>query len=363
MMRHAMEWKKILYSALILSFLLIVPSSAEYFSDKTKLAVFPFRETRSDILEKNISSVLEREFLKYDFIELVPLDIEDYGIYEIEPEYMWTGVDGSDKQGGIFWNIRHQVIQEIRTAKNAEYAVFGNIVKVGRMLKMEIRVAKTNVILSKEQTPAFSTSAAGTTHDELYGKVPDMAAAIADLLMGERVLGRAEEDVRRYLGRIVSYSDTVDILQNHVNEYPKSIPLRALLLDLYLKEKQADQQKVLEDGLTIVDLYNPLDKSDTRYLLSLSLDPFDVAAEAYEESGDWPNAILIRNRALKTFPFKKMRHRDGLARDHYFQGEAYEEKGLTAKAIEQYNSAIGYVSASSAYHRKISDGIKRTEKK
>jgi tetratricopeptide (TPR) repeat protein len=95
----------------------------------------------------------------------------------------------------------------------------------------------------------------------------------------------------------------------------------------------------------------------------LSLDPFDVAAEAYEERGDWSNAISIRNRALKTFPFKTMRHRDGLARDHYFQGEAYEEKGQNAKAIEQYNKAKEYVSASSGYHLKICDGIKRIKKK
>jgi len=234
--------------------------------------------------------------------------------------------------------------------------------KVGRMLEIEVRVAKTDVILSRDQTHAFSISAAGTTYSELSEKVSDMSAAIAAWLKGERVLGRAEEDVRRYLGRIVSYSDTVDAIERYVHEYPQSMPLRALLLDLYLKEKKVYKQKVLEEALTIIDLYKTRAYSDTRYLLSLSLDPFDIAAEAYEEREDWSKAISIRDRALKAFPFKKIRHRDGLARDHYFQGRAYEEKGQATKALEQYQQARGYVSTSSEYHHKIRDGVKRTEK-
>ena len=289
--------KKILYPVVLLSFFLIVPARAVDFRDKARVAVFPFLDAESRSIRMNISSVVARELLKYGFIEVIPLEHEDTDTYEIEPLSLWTGIEGPDKQGEIVWNIRHQVIQEIRAANNVEYAVFGSIMKVGRMLEIEVRVAKTDVILSKDQMPAFSISAAGATYNELSEKVPDMAAAIAEWLKGERVLGRAEEDVRRYLGRIVSYSDTVDSIERSVHEYPQSIPLRALLLDLYLKEKKVYQQKVLEEALTIISLYKTPAYADMRYLLSLSLDPFDIAAEAYEEREDWSNAISIRDRA------------------------------------------------------------------
>ncbi|KPK02504.1 MAG: hypothetical protein AMK71_02000 [Nitrospira bacterium SG8_35_4] len=363
MMIHAKPVKKTVYAAVILCFFLIIPANAGDFTDRARLAVFPFLDAGSRSVRQNISSVLERELLKYDFIEVIPLKREDTDAYEMEPLSLWTGVEGSEKQGGIVWNVRHQVIQEMSAANNVEYAVFGSIMKDGRMLKIEVRVAKTGVILTKDQTPAFSTSSSGTTYDELSGKVPDMSAAIAEWLKGERVLGRAEGDIRRYLGRIVSYSDTVAAMERYVHEYPRSIPLRALLLDLHLKDRIKHKQKILDGALTIIDLYRPQADPDMRYLLSLSLDPFDIAAEAYEEKGDWSKAISIRDMALTVFPFKNIRHTDGLARDHYFQGAAYEEKGDFAKAFEQYTRAGGHVSASSEYHRKIRDGITRTENK
>ena len=360
---HATIVKNMAYAVIMLCFFLILPAHAVDFTDKARLAVFPFLDEASLTVRNDISSVIERDLIKYGFIEVVPLEREDTDAYEMEPLSLWTGVEGSDKQGGIVWNIRHQVIQEIRASKHAEYAVYGNIMKVGRMLEIEVRVSKTDGFLSKDETPVFSTSAAGTTYHELSEKGADLSAAIAEWLKGERVLGMAEEDVRRYQGRIVSYSDTVAAMERYIHEYPQSIPLRALLLDLHLKEKIKYKQEVLDGALTIIDLYKPPADPDMRYLLSLSLDPFDIAAEAYEEKGEWSNAISIRDRALSIFPFKKIRHTEGLARDHYFQGAAYEEKGNFAKALDQYNRAGGYVSASSEYHRKIRDGIKRTEKK
>jgi tetratricopeptide (TPR) repeat protein len=356
-------WKKILYSTVTPFLLLVVPAHAAGLTQKARLAVFPFIDAESHMLRMNISSIFQRELLKYDFVEIVPLEREGDDIYEIEPSHLWTGVERGRKQGGIIWNIRHQVIEEIRAAKNAEYAVSGSVLRSGGQLKMEVRVTKTERILSKEQVPAFSTGAAEPTYKELSEKVPDLASAIADWLKKEHMQGKAEEEMRQYLGRIISYADTVNALEGYVREQPRSIPLRALLLDLYLKEKTKYQQKILEEGLTIVELFKTAEMSDTRYLLSLSIDPFDIAAEAYEENGDWENAISMRERALVLFSFRKRKHRDGLARDLYILGQAYEKKGHTARAFEHYNRAREYVSASSEYHTKIHDGIKRTEKK
>jgi tetratricopeptide (TPR) repeat protein len=363
MMKFSESLIKMIVPAGLLCLLFIMPVSAEYLSDRTKLSVFPFRYPRSDSLNINISSALEREFAKYDFIEVVPLDIEDSEIYEIEPAYMWTGIEGAEKQGGIFWNIRRSLIEELRAERNVEFSVIGNVIKLGEKWDIEAHVIKLGLLFSKETRPSFTITTKIADREEIPAKISGMSAAIAEWLRGERVLGRAEEDVKRYLGRIVSHSDTVSAVESYVNEYPESIPLRALLLDLYLKERIKYQQKLLKEALTIIDLYTPRGKSDTRYLLSLSLDPFDVSAEAYEEIKEWDHAITIRNRALTEFPFKKMRHRERLARDHYFMGEAYEEKGHITKALEQYNWAIGYVSADSDYHDKIHDAVKRTVKK
>jgi hypothetical protein len=363
MMSQKPLWKIILYSTVMSFLLLVIPARAAELTQKARLAVFPFIDAESRMLTMNISSIVQRELLKYDFIEIVPLEREGDDIYEIEPSHLWTGVERGRKQGGIVWNIRHQVIEEIRAAKKSDYVVSGSIMKSGELLTLEVHVEKTDLIISKGQTPAFSTVASEPTYKALSEKVPELTDAIADWLKKERVLGIAEEEMRRYLARVVSYADTVDALEGYVREHPQSIPLRALLLDLYLKKRTKNQRKILEEGLTIVELFKTAEMSDTRYLLSLSLDPFDVAAEAYEEKGDWANAISFRERALEVFPFKKNRHRESLARDLYFLGQAYEKTGNIAKARQQYNRAGEHVPASSEYGTKIREGFKRTEKK
>jgi len=363
MMFRTYEYKKILCSAVIFLLAMAASSYAMDATARVRVAVFPILDAESGGFRSDLSSGIERELLKRDFIDIVPLEHESDDIYEMEPSHLWTGVEGGEKQGGILWNIRHQVIEELRVGKHADYALYGSIERAGSVITMKIGVSGTRGILNSDRTPVFSTGVEAATEKELRTKVREVSVAVAEWLNGSRVLAGAEEDVRRYLGRMASHAETVGKIEDYVRKYPESLPLRALLLDLYLKERKTYQQKILEEGLTMANLYDPLEISDTRYLLSLNIDPFLAAAEVYEERGDWKNAIALRDRALRLFPFRNVVHREGLARDHYALGQAHEGNGRISEAADEYNRAAGYASESSEQLQFIREGIRRTQKR
>ncbi len=280
---------------LLLYLLVIVPASADSYTEKTRLAVFPFKDTQSGRLEMKTSQLLEIDLGKHDFIEIVPLDIESNMIYEMEPSYMWTGIEGGKKQGGILWNIRSEVIEELRAGRDVSYLLFGSMAKTGKQWSLDVYLTRT-----MNTTPVFSVSKTGSADEEIPEMLKGISLEIADWLKKESVLGEAEEDIRRYMGHMLSHSEVLQKMQKNVSSYPDSIPLRALLLDLYLKEKVQYRDQVMEEGLTIINFFDPSDGKDIRYLLSLNLDPFGVVAEVYEEKKDWLNAIELRNRALKS---------------------------------------------------------------
>jgi tetratricopeptide (TPR) repeat protein len=119
----------------------------------------------------------------------------------------------------------------------------------------------------------------------------------------------------------------------------------------------------MNGGLMIITLLEHSDDEDVRYLLSLSLDPFDAAADMYERIGNWESAIAIRKNALRLFPFKSGLHKKGLGRNHYFLARSFEEKEQKKKAVENYKIAVTYLLPSSEYFEKAMDGLGRLEEK
>ncbi len=117
----------------------------------------------------------------------------------------------------------------------------------------------------------------------------------------------------------------------------------------------------MDEGLKIISLYDPSQEGDTRYLLSLSIDPFDAIAEVYEEEKAWENAIEIRNKALELFPYKPDSHKKGLGRDYYFFALSLKKEGYNAKALENYKKAMNYMSTSSKYFKQVKESIDTLE--
>jgi tetratricopeptide (TPR) repeat protein len=199
--------------------------------------------------------------------------------------------------------------------------------------------------------------------DELPAKLTGISKSIADVLRGESVLNTAEEDIRQYKGDMISHDMAISKMKKHISAVPESIPLRGLLLDLYLEDKDRNRGDILDYGLKIIDLMKETENADTRYLLSLALDPFDAVAAVYEKKQEWDNAIVVRDKALRSFSYNLELHKEGIGRDYYFLAKSFEEKGSREKAMESYKTAVTNLQPSSDFYKQAMDGIDRLNRK
>lgn len=319
-----------------------------------RIAVFPYNDIRYNALDLNISAVLRAELFKHEFIEIVPVEIIRETIYEIEPSFLWTGKEGDEKRGGILWKIEPGIIEEVDSRVSADLAVYGDITRFGGRWRIDSYVVRKGVL-----RPHWSMTVSGYKEEEIPEKLKGLAKEIISAIMEENILNAAEEDIRKYMGGIYTYAAVTNRIKERLDLVPGSIPLRALLLDLYLKEKDTRQDMVLNQGMKIIEHYDPSREDDTRYLLSLDLDPFDAVAEAYEKGGDWPRAIETRKKALTVFPHNAKNHKDALGRDHFYFGLLLEEKGEKKRAMDNYKESVTYLSAGSEYLVKSHEGIAR----
>jgi tetratricopeptide (TPR) repeat protein len=346
-------------TAAVFTLLSILLSAAVSFPETvvprtTSLAIFPFNDVNNTSLDMSIPSVLYEELSLYEFIKIVPVEVIREKVYEIEPSFLWTGVEGREKRGGILWRIEPSIVEEVNDRVDAQFTVYGEIIRNGNKWTIEAFMAKKG-----DMRPDRTFRLTGMKGSGLNSKVKEMSVAIADILQREHVLKEAEEDIRQYLGGTYSYSDVIGKMKKHTESVPASIPVRALLLDLYLKDKTQNEKHILIEGQQIIGLMERADDNDTRYLLSLDLDPFDASAEVYEKRQSWEEAIYIRNSALRLFAFKAELHKKNLGRDHYFLARTLEENGINKKALENYTIAVTYLPSSSEYFRPAKDGFNR----
>ncbi len=335
-----------------------VSFSASPEAGKVSLAIFPFNDVRQNSLDMNIPAVLRSEFAGYGFIEIVPVEVIREKLYEIEPSFMWTGKEDSKKRGGILWKIEPKVVEKINERVTAQFSLYGDLIRFGNKWRVDAFVIKEG-----ESGPGRSFSLTGIKDEEIPVRLTEISKSIAAWLRKDNVLNEAEEDIRQYKGGMVSYPGVIVKMKKNISTVPESIPLRALLLDLYLEDKDTNREDILSDGLKIIDLLKQPENSDTRYLLSLALDPFDAVAGVYEKKQDWDNAIAIRDKALRVFPYNSELHRKGIGRNYYYIAKSFEEKGSREKAMESYKTAISYLQPSSGYFTQAMDGFDRLKGK
>lgn len=335
-----------------------LPSFAASDNEKISLAIYPFNDVRRNSLDMNIPAALHADFSVYGFIEIVPVEVLREKLYEIEPQFMWTEKEDSVKSGGILWKIEPLVVEKINDEVRAQFSLYGDVISFGDNWRVDAYLKKEG-----EPDTVRSFRLNGVTYDELPAKLNEISKSIADLLRSEAALHGAEEDIRQYKGGIVSYAVVIGTMKKRISEVPQSVPLRALLLDLYLEDKDRNREDILSEGLKIIDLLKQSDITDTRYLLSLVLDPFDAVAGVYEAKGDWGNAISIREKALRLFPYNSELHKEGIGRNYYYIANSFMERGFGEKAMENYKSAIFYLQPSSRYFKEVTDGIDRLKGK
>lgn len=304
-----------------------------------------------------IPAVLDADLVKYDFISTVPVEIVQEKVYDLNPEYLWTGVEGGEAQGGILWKIEPEIILRVNSALSADYSIYGDISGYGDVWNADIQLFRKDRINAEH-----SFSASGTRRDERPEKLKKLADDIAAWLKKEYTLTEAEETVRRYLGNIIVRERAIQGISAFVREYPDSVPLRALLLDLYLRDRENYENEILKEAAGIMRVYRAEDESDTRYLLSLSMDPYDAAARVMEKHSDWVRAIQVREEALKAFPFRADMHRENLGKDYLQKAGALEGKGDISGALESYKNALMYLDPSSEHAHKATGSIQRIKK-
>ena len=335
-----------------------VPLCAAPDAGKVSLAIYPFNDVGQNSFDMNIPAVLHAEFSGYGFIEIVPVEVIREKLYEIEPLFMWTEKEDSMKRGGILWKIEPRIVEKINETVSAQFSLYGDLTSFGDKWRVDVFVIKEG-----EPAPGRSFRLTGMKEEELPVRLTEMSKGIADWLRRENLLNEAEEDIRQFMGGMYSYSVVTGKLKKYIISVPESIPLRALLLDLYLKEKDRSQEDIINDGLKIIELLGQGRDEDVRYLLSLALDPFDAVAAAYEKKEEWEDAIAVRDKALRLFPYNSESHREGIGRSHYYIAKSFEEKGLREKAMEGYKTAVSYLGPSSGYFKEAMDGIDRLKGK
>ena len=339
---------------LIILLTLVFPFHASADVEKISLAIFPFNNIGDDSLDMQMPALLYSRLSQESFLEIVPVEVIREKLYDIEPQYMWAEQKDAVKKGGIFWKIEPRIIKRVDDMVSARFSIYGDIVKFNDSWHVD-------VYFMRERDPDSEKSfhLAGVRGDDIPLKMGDIARAIADLLREEHIISVAEEEMRLTLGGIYSYDTAIKKLERHVNDYPGSVPLRALLLDLCLKEKGTHIDSIMNNGLTIMKLLEQRNEDGRRYLLSLSLDPFDTVASVYEKRKKWEDAISVRNSALRVFLFNERLHKKALGEDYYRLAGESEINGGQANAAEHYRKAIEYLDPSSEYYRMAVERMKR----
>lgn len=320
--------------------------------NKIRVAVFPFNDVRYKSLDMNVTAVLKAELFKHEFIDLVPVEIIREIMYEIEPSFLWTGMEGNEKRGGILWRIEPAMVEEIDRRVFADLYIYGDITRFGDRWRIDSYIVNKGMI--KPQRTVVIT---GKREDEIPEKLKGLAQEIMSGISDTNIVNMAEEDIKKYMGGTYTYTSVIERIKGRLDLLPYSIPLRSLLLDLYLREKDINRDMIMKQGLRIVELYDPSHEDDTRYLLSLSLDPFEAVAEIYEFRKEWKAAIETRIDALNVFPYNAKDHKDALGRDHFYLGLALEEKREEKEARDNYRKSVTYLPHDSEYYLKAKERI------
>jgi len=321
---------------------------------KVSLAVYPFNIVGQNSFDMHIAAVLRAGLSGYGFIEIVPVEVIREKLYEIEPLSMWGEREGPINRGGILWKIEPRVVEKINETVSAQYSLYGDLTSFGDKWRVDAFVIKEG-----EPAPGRLFSLNGVKEEELPVRLTEMSKGIAEWLKRENVLNEAEEDIRQYMGGMYSYSVVTGKLKKYIVTVPESIPLRGLLLDLYLRDKDRNREDIVNEGLKIIELLEQGADEDARYLLSLNLDPFDAVASAYESREKREDAIALRNKALTLFPYNSGLHKEGIGNDHYYAAKSFEEKGLREKAMESYEAALSYLEPSSDHFKEAMYSIDR----
>jgi hypothetical protein len=339
---------------------------AVYAEVKKKVTIFPFNDLTVSRIDLQSSAIIEAELSKIGFIELVPAEVVRQKVLDFEPAFLWTGrmtgrstsrtttrntsqnsaqssaqssiqnttrnIDQST--GGILWNINTRIVEQVSRGLSSDYSVYGDVTGGKDKLQINVRITDNDAKVLR------TISAAADDRDGLPQAYTRIGKRAASFFEEATVVERAEDEVRSYLAGLDSIGGVVAKVQRTANRYPRSMPLRAILLDLYLREKALYSSRIEAAANEVIELYNPANGDDARYLAALYLDPYDVLAAPYEARRNWTRAIAIREKALRDFPFFFHQEKLALGHAYFMMAQEFELKRDGNRAANYYRKAI-----------------------
>ncbi len=347
-MRHCNSLYYIILSILIL-FVCAAALTDDVCADSGKLnlrlAFLPFQDTSSRNLDLKTPAMLKKALAGSKFLKFVPVEISTEKIYQIDPLILRTGLDGANKQGDIFWSIRPEIMTQVSSIPDADFLVSGILTGSGQEKTLYINVSERS---GSVREMAFHCNVPDSKTGDVC--IDEMAGDISGWLYKIYALSEAEEYIRRYKGRIDTYDDTVRKLQVRLKALPGSIPIGGLLLDMYIEKRARHEDEIRAIGTGLIRDLEHAGPDDIRYLLSLSLHPFDGVAIQYEMDARWQDAVELREKALKVFPYWSGVHRTALGGDYFRIAEVLEEAGDAESALVSYRKSLRYLSNANALY-------------
>ncbi len=341
--------------------LILLSGSNAFPEDKKKVTLFPFNDLSRSTLDLQSTSIISSELRKNDLVEVVPPEVVRQQVYTVEPAFLWGDRNnekgGRRNRGGMAWRIEPAMIQTVSRDLSSDYSIYGDETNFDGRWTITAYIADSEMNVLK----AFTVNGKGSK--EKPNKLLKLAKDISAFFGKDQTIESCEEIMRKYLGRIYPLHLAIKKVEAASAEYPELIQLRVILLDLYMNDKVAYKEKIISSASKIIRMYDPSDEDSTRYLLSRTMDPYDILAEQYEQRGDLQRAIQIREQALVDFDFYADKHKKAIGKAEYNLGLRYESRKERARAVEAYRKALSYLRPETEEAQKSTERLKVLENK
>ncbi len=321
---------------------------------KIKVLILPFYDLHKKNMDMAIPDTLRAALVRDKSIEIVPFEIAQRTTRKIEPSLFWAERGEGWYGGGLIWEVKEEVLQETAVRLSTDYIIHGNISRFGDRWRVD-----AYIYAGGRKRPLWSFVSTGIQDNEIPENMDTMAKEISRWIHGELAVERAEEYIRGYMAGAHTYPATLKMVEGLVRDFPESIPLNAILMELYLKEKSRHKEAIIKTGLNIIDLYPSSSEDDARYLLSTGIDPFDVLAKIYEDGGLLKEAVATHEKALELYPYGTKHHRYGLGKDLYLFAVSLEKDGIIKEALDHYMRALEYLTPASEEYEPAKEGVTR----
>ncbi|NUO07123.1 MAG: tetratricopeptide repeat protein [Candidatus Brocadia sp.] len=367
-----MRWK--LYQKLLASlvvFLIAIVSGAYGNDRKLKLVVFPFKNNwdskcsiqgiedimRSELIRSGYCTVAEQE-RTYEFMKEAVL----YNFIKIDDVNVETALSKANIVD-LFAKVDLKVTIRSAERLKADFAIKGTLNHFGDKFRTDIEVFNVR---------AKETLCALVGECESKEKIPEMIEQLSEQIVnvcrGANVQKEIDHIQSGYQQGSLTYEETSDKLKSLCSDIPGSLPVHCALFSHYLRHQKM-RDSLIEEGEEIINLFNPDNDEDIRYVSFSGIDPFHELANVYSAMGRLDNAIEVYNRAIKIYPMNHIKYYKQLGALYKLEGKSelainafkqilssnpadcetrlnlasvYEAKGDISSAIEQYQYCLKY---------------------